>query len=287
MKRNLVLILMTLVCTQLFADQPFFDDGQDPKPTDKQWQRVESLSDDFDGTELDKSKWSADPAANGWGWIGRPPGLFQESGAVVEEGNLRITVGKLEEPRVINGHEFKYHGAIIRSVNPGNVGMYFEARMKANATEMSSTFWLMTPPNSPRRLELDIQECVGRTTDQTAGWAKNWNQIFHSNMIRRATRKQPEKEQLQNSVVTETKNSQRYYVYGAWWKSPREVRFYLDGKYTYSIKPNVDWNVPSYYQMAIETYDWNPVPDDGGLVASGNWDQRTTQYDWVRTWQLK
>lgn len=287
MKRILTLILTALACTPAVADEPFFRGGQDPRPKGKEWQAVEILSDDFEGTALDKKKWSADPKLQGWGWIGRPPGLFQESGAVVADGDLRITVGKLDEPKVINGKEFKYHGAIIRSINPVNVGMYCEARMKGNATEMSSTFWLMTPSSSKRRLELDIQECVGRTSDKTAGWAKNWNQIFHSNMIRRETKEQPQKEQLQGSVATETKNSERYYVYGAWWKSPREVRFYLDGEYKYSIKPNVDWNVPSYYQMAIETYDWNPVPDDGGLVASGTWEERTTKYDWIRTWQLQ
>jgi hypothetical protein len=75
-------------------------------------------------------------------------------------------------------------------------------------------------------------------------------------------------------------------VYGAWWKSPEEIRFYLDGKYAYSIHPKVAWDVPAYIQMAIETYDWNPLPEDGGLVESGTWEQRTTQYEWVRTWKL-
>ncbi|TWU59213.1 Beta-porphyranase B precursor [Rubripirellula tenax] len=247
---------------------------------------VEPLSDEFDGSALNKDKWNADPAAKGWGWIGRPPGLFQESSIKVADGHMNVTVGKLDEPKVIHGHEFKYHGAIIRSRTPGDVGMYFECRMKANATEMSSTFWLMTPSDSEQKLELDIQECVGRTSDKTDGWGRSWNKIFHSNMIRRPTKDQPEKDQLQGSVPTETKNSERFYVYGAWWKSPREVMFYLDGKYTYSIKPNVDWDVPSHYQMAIETYDWNPVPEDGGLIASGTKEERTTQYDWIRTWKL-
>jgi hypothetical protein len=42
-----------------------------------------------------------------------------------------------------------------------------------------------------------------------------------------------------------------------------------------------------YVQMAIETYSWNPLPDDGGLVERGAWERRTTQYDWVRTWKLE
>ena len=64
------------------------------------------------------------------------------------------------------------------------------------------------------------------------------------------------------------------------------LRFYLDGKYVYSIHPQVAWDVPAYIQMAVETYDWNPIPRDGGLVESGTREQRTTQYEWVRTWKL-
>lgn len=174
----------------------------------------------------------------------------------------------------------------MRSQQPGQLGWYFETRMKANQTAMSSTFWLMSK-GSPKKLELDIQECVGRTSDLTERWAKTWDQVFHSNLIHRTSATNPQKVQRQGSVVTETKNWERYYTYGAWWKSVNEVQFFLDGKYVYSITPSVEWDVPGFIQMAIETYDWNPVPADGGLVKSGSWEQRTTKYDWVRTWRLQ
>ncbi|MCM2369114.1 LamG domain-containing protein [Aporhodopirellula aestuarii] len=287
MKFMSLLIFTCMLSTGMAQTQPFFAEGEDPRPVGKVWQQVDLLSDEFDGDSLDATKWDKNPASKHWGWIGRPPGLFQEESVVVEEGNLRVTVGVLDSPVVIKGNEFKYHGGIVRSVNPGTVGWYYECRMKANKTEMSSTFWLMPRPKDARRLEFDIQECVGRTTEQTASWGRNWDQIFHSNAIQHATKEGPEKIQIQSSVRTETPNWERYYVYGAWWKSPRELRFYLDGKYVYSLKPSVDWDVPSYYQMAIETYDWNPVPDDGGLVATATKEERTTQYDWIRTWRLE
>lgn len=40
-----------------------------------------------------------------------------------------------------------------------------------------------------------------------------------------------------------------------------------------------------HLRMVVETYDWNPVPADGGMDASKK--DRTTYYDWVRTWELK
>lgn len=276
-------MLVSVVLTGGALAQPFFAPGEDPRPPGMVWKRVEALSDEFNGTALDQAKWQSDPAANGWRWIGRAPGLFRAENVTVRDGCMQVTVGKLPEPVVIRGHTYTHQGAIVRSLHPGHPGWYFECRMKANATVMSSTFWLNPKPGTGRRLELDIQECVGRTTDRTERWGRKWDQIFHSNLI--DWTKRP-KVQLQGSVPTPTKNWERFYVYGAWWKSPDEVRFYLDGKYVYSIKPKTEWDVPSYIQMAVETYDWNPVPDDGGLIEHGTLDQRTTRYDWVRVWRL-
>lgn len=263
--------------------QPTFLPREDPKPPGTVWKPVEELSDEFNGDSLDATKWQSDPVANGWRWYGRAPGLFRAENVSLKNGKMCVTVSKLEEPVVRGGKTFTHQGAIVRSLHPGQPGWYFECRMKANATVMSSTFWLNPKPGTGRRLELDIQECVGLVSDKAQPWAKKWDQIFHSNLI--DWTKRP-KVQLQGSVPTPTKNWERFYVYGAWWKSPDEVRFYFDGKFAYSIKPKTRWDVPSHIQMAIETYDWNPVPDDGGGVDTGTWEQRTTQYDWVRVWRL-
>ena len=183
--------------------------------------------------------------------------------------------------------EYLYQGAIVRSINAGVKGQYFETRMKANATEMSSTFWLMTPKGARQKLELDIQECVGVTNDLTHKFAKNWDAVFHSNMIQRKMHNFPKPIQMQGSIATDVKNHERYFVYGCWWKSDNEAQFFLDGKYVYSITPSTKWDIPAHIQMAIEIYDWNPVPADGGMVKRGNQEERTTFYDWVRVWELK
>ncbi|WP_211320015.1 glycosyl hydrolase [Dyadobacter jejuensis] len=269
------------------AQQPYFIANNDPKPADKTWSPVASLSDEFDGSELNLQKWQSEPIGNGWTWDGRPPGLFKDSNVVVKDGKLNVTVGKLDQEVMKNGKKFTHQGGIVRALNAGQVGWYYECKMKANSTVMSSTFWLMSKYDCDKKLELDIQECVGRTTEKTDSWAKNWDQIFHANAIHRETTCHPKSERVQDMIVPETKNHERFYVYGAWWKSPEEIRFYLDGKYAYSLNPTVSWDMPAYLHMAIETYDWNPIPADGGLVESGSWEQRTTQYEWVRTWKLE
>ena len=66
-----------------------------------------------------------------------------------------------------------------------------------------------------------------------------------------------------------------------------KLNSFLDGEHAHTIKALVKWDVPAFLQMAIETYHWNPLPADGGMVESGTWEQRTTQYDWIRTWRPK
>jgi len=249
------------------------------------WELVETMSDEFDGTVLDPAKWQSEPVGNGWVWEGRPPGFFKADNVRLQNGKMKVTVSKLDEPVTHRGRHYTHQGAIVRSLNPGHVGWYFECRMKANQTVMSSTFWLMTKGNHEKKLELDIQECVGRTTEETADWATHWDQIFHSNLIHRTNRHNPEEARSQAARRPETKNWERHYVYGAWWKSPEEIQFFLDGQLAYTLRPPVAWDVPAYIQMAVETYDWNPIPGDGGLVENGTLEQRTTQYDWVRTWK--
>ncbi|KAA3653187.1 MAG: T9SS C-terminal target domain-containing protein [Calditrichaeota bacterium] len=274
-----LLVLFFLLSVNNIAAQP-------TPPSGKMWQLVENMSDEFNGSTLDLDKWQQEPVGNGWVWIGRPPGLFDPAAISVADGNLRVTVLKLPQETVVNGKTFLYQGAIVRSIHTGEHGWYFEAKMKANKTTMSSTFWLMSNNNDCyTKHELDIQECVGTTTEQTASWGKNWNKIFHSNAFHRQT-SCVDRVQKQGSVQTPTENWERYYVYGGWWKSPDELLFYLDGEYKYKIIPPTSFNVPMWIQMAIETYDWNPVPDGGGLVATGTWEERTTMYDWVRVYKL-
>ncbi|SHK67965.1 hypothetical protein SAMN04488028_10799 [Reichenbachiella agariperforans] len=266
--------------------QPTFLPGEDPKPADSKWVKVKPLSDEFEGKKVNTKKWQIEPKANGWGWIGRPPGLFRAENVQIQNGKLAVTVGVLDSTVTLNDKEFIYQGGIVRSIAPAQVGWYYECKMKANATEMSSTFWLMSRYDCEKKLELDIQECVGHTTELSDEWAREWDQIYHSNAIHRPT-ECVERLQLQKSIKTDVKNHERYFVYAAWWKSPEEIQFFLDGKYVYSIHPEVAWDMPAFLHMAIETYSWNPVPEDGGMVKRGNWEQRTTQYEWIRTWKLK
>ena len=265
---------------------PTFDLGHDPKPDDKKWVLVEGLSDEFEGETLDESKWiNTDPNR----WMGREPGIFKKDVASVSEGSLKLTVYQLAAPEVVNNKTWTHAGGYVGSKEAAQVGYYFEARMKSSKTFMSSTFWLINHRGDAsgcdmRTTELDIQECIGQiTTDQS--WAQNKYREMGSNTHSR------------NTTCPETPSGTKgghidigapayddYHIYAAWWKSATEILFFLDGKHWATVKPEADFDLPMYLRMVSETYNWNPVPADGGMT--GSQEDRTTSYDWVRTWKL-
>lgn len=263
-----------------------------PKPPEgKQWVPVPELSDEFDDDQLDKTKWVADPEGHpDFGWIGRPPGLFQEESVRLRNGMMEILVGKLDKPVTSNKYNkpmtFHYHGGIVRALAPTTFGNYYECRMKMNKTEMGGGFWIMSRNVPGKKHEIDITESVGRLTELTHSWAKDWDRIMHSNTIWRATELNPEPTRSQKAMYPEEKNSERFYRYGCWWKSPKELLFYLDGEYVYTLEPPTDFDHTMFLHISIECYDWNPIPEDGGMVASASEEDPTTYFDYVRTYKL-
>jgi hypothetical protein len=268
------------------ADLPYFVDVN-PAPSGKKWTKIENLSDEFNTNILDEVKWkNTDPAQ----WVGRAPGLFKKNTVSLADGKLKLTSDMLPAPEVVNGTTFTHAGSYIASNASAEAGLYFECKMKANKTFMSSTFWLINKRNEAtgcdfRTTELDIQECVGEITT-TAAWAQTFNSSMSSNThSRNTTCPETPTGSVGNKAALSTKAYDDYHVYAAWWKSTTEVEFYLDGKKVGNVTPKADFNLKMYLRMVVETYDWNPTPSGGGM--SGTEAERTTYYDWVRTWKLE
>ncbi|WP_282135738.1 HYR domain-containing protein [Seonamhaeicola maritimus] len=267
-------------------DMPFFVETN-YTPNGKKWTKVDSMSDEFNGNALDEVKWkNTDPNQ----WIGRPPGLFKKNTVSIADGNLRLTADELPAPEVVNGHNFTHAGSYITSTTSIGPGHYFECKMRSSQTFMSSTFWLINKRNEGtgcdrRTTEFDIQECVGEITT-TANWAQSFNSSMHSNTHSR-NNDCPETPTGSNgnSESITGKTYDDYHVYAGWWKSPTEVELFLDGKKVGTVTPPSSFDLPMYMKLVVETYDWNPVPNGGGM--NGSIEERTTSYDWVRTWKLE
>ena len=280
-----LLIFILLVSDVIFAQQPYFQSGNDPKPANKKWEIIDKMSDDFDGTTLDNSKW----AINTPTWIGRPPGIFKTNAVKVEDGNLKFTAYKLQAVENVGGNRYTHAGALVRSLQSQKFG-YYECKMKGNKTFMSSTFWLINTRNEGtgcdvRVTELDITETVG-VNSGGASWINTTISNMNSNTHSRNTAcNNTPVGSKGDKVGLGGKSWEDYHVYGAWWKSKEEILFYLDGKFVYKIKPPADFDLPMYLRMVTETYDWNP-PKAGKDGMNDTQENRTTYYDWVRTYKL-
>jgi len=289
MKANILifLVIQVSVLSSIFAqNSPYFNEGQDPSENGRKWKLVKKLSDEFEGGKLDEAKWmNTNPNA----WIGRPPGIFKKDVVSLSDGKLMMTNYLLPEKEIVRGKEFTHAGAQLTSINNAQVGQYFECRMKANKTFMSSTFWLISDPKKledcdKRVTELDIQESVGEINTD-AQWAQNFNKTMNSNTHSRNVKCDIPVGTIGGKASIAGKVYDDYHIFGAWWKSPTEILFFLDGNLVNTVNPVAEFSLPMYIKLVTETYNWNPVPEDGGMT--GSMEDRTTYYDWVRTWQLK
>lgn len=263
-------------------ETPFFNVDQDPLTDGRTWEKVDFLSDEFEDENLDSEKWASRVST----WVGRAPAIFKDEAISVANGDLRITNYLLEEEEIVNGNTYTHGGGLIRSIQTATVGMYFECRMKANKTFMSSTFWLINTRNEGagcdrRTTELDIQECVGEVTTD-ASWAQGFDKEMHSNTHSRNAECEETIEGSKGNHASTELVYNDYHIYAAWWKSPTEILFFLDGAYLETVTPVEKFDLPMYMRLVTETYDWNPVPQNGGMTGSE--EERTTSYDWVRTW---
>lgn len=277
--------LLGLGCSQSKIQQPYFAEGADPKPEAKQWILVDELSDEFEGNTLNDAKWTL----TGQKWIGRPPGLFVPENIKVVNGTMQVTTVKLPEPVVKNNQTFTHGGGHVMSNNTMTYG-YYECRMKANKTFMSSTFWLYNSKEDGescdrRNTELDIQEAVGQIVSEKPELQKfddHMNFNTHSRNIEEGCDIQ--KGIIGGKAPVGAKVYDDFHVFGAWWKNKDEILFFLDGKFVEKVKPAADFNLPMHIRMVVETYNWNPPPADGGMNMPA--EDRTTYYDWVRAYKL-
>ncbi|MBB3209309.1 beta-glucanase (GH16 family) [Rhodopirellula rubra] len=272
-------------------------------PEGFQWAVNPTFTDEFEGDSLDQRKWYD---KSPYWQNGRPPATFKADTVSVREGFLRIRNRRLipsEGNDGKPGDKYTLAGGAVASKSDQAWYGYYETRMKASRTPMSSTFWLKNLPQSVRyikedgsmvneshRQELDIIETIGAPTK-----TPSWNREFHANthyQVNVSRRSDPpnvsvgaprdERAKIENTADF-------FYTYGVWWIDPNTMRFYYDGKYLFTVKPATDYNPlpfarPMYMHLVTETYDWEPGQPTDEMLNDEN--QSSTLYDWVRSYIL-
>lgn len=277
-------------------------------PKGYKWVVNEDYTDEFNGRRLSASKWHAKSPY----WTnGRPPATFKAENVSVKKGCLRITNTVLSPTEGLDGKpgdKYSLAGGAVASVkNQAHYG-YYETRMKASLTTMSSTFWLSNRPVEKKIIkdgkeirtwssqELDIIETMGviGTVNPDNPWNKKWNMQMNSNAhywYQEQGGKRTSYTSNRSDVESyETDPSaEDFHTYGCWWVDANTVKFYYDGKYMYTIKPTTEFtdtpfDRPMFIHIVTETYDWEPkVPTEDDLKDK---EKSTTYYDWVRAYKL-
>ncbi len=262
---------------------PKFGDGKPVPPTGYKWVKNEAYSDEFNGTELDSTKWHDHYP----GWPGRVPGKFLPENVSVKDGTLQIKSGVLDPPE----GEFNIGCGAIQSKAKDALYGYYECRVKASSIRTSTTFWLFCKdvkvPGGKLRLELDIQECIGNAT-RWPGFKEQLRGNTHVTFTPGDNPQGAKNAKRGMSGNLKSKVDEEFHTYGCWWIDANTMKFFADGEYKFTIRPSTEldetpFDHPMFLNLVCETYEWEVPPEIEGLNDDS---KNTTYYDYVRSWKL-
>jgi hypothetical protein len=287
-KRYVALLTLLGMACALFADPP-------KPPLGKRWVLNPLFSDEFNGDTRDATKWYDHHPT----WIGRPPGLFMPSQVSVRDGYLQIRGEKMEKDTLIHAYgrdiTFNIAGGAVRSKNQVYLG-YFECRVKAAATTMSTTFWFSggggKGPNGcdSYHQEWDIQECVGREGDFDGSYFASGMHANAHYWYTDCAGERFDHRAVQVKFEDSELASENFHVYGGWWRDASTASYYYDNREPkhqkfYDKISKTPMDKPMYMNLVCETYPfpWIELPSDEELADPK---KNTVSYDWVRGYKL-
>jgi len=230
-----------------------------PLPHGK-WEPLPAFTDEFDGTELDATKWFPyNPT-----WKGREPAFFNPANVTLKDGMLHLAAKAEDLPNLPKGYH-TFTTAFVKSKALARYG-YFEIKSRAMNSKASSAYWFyaQTPEIWS---EIDIFEIgAGKYPHR---YFMNVH-LFHTLV---------ETIHWDHSITWEApyKLAEEFHVYGLEWDS-KEVKYYVDGKVV-RTRENTHWHQPLNLCFDSETFaDWFGLPDKETLPA-------VFSLEYVRAWR--
>jgi len=229
------------------------------------WAKVEALSDEFDGDNLDLKKWTR---GLGW-WKGRQPALFSDKNVTVSDGKLHLTMRKEKLPEEVEKLGYKdYTSACLYSKVRAHYG-YYEVKAKPMDSAGSSSFWFQVEDVPGWLTEIDVFEIGGKAP----GFEHKYNMNLH-------VFKTPQEKKhwsVGGVWVAPWRLADDYHVYGLEW-TPEEIKYYVDGVVVRTVE-NTHWQQPLFMIFDSETMpNWFGMPKDEDLPS-------TYSVEYVRAWK--
>ena len=229
------------------------------------WVKFEPMSDEFEGRELDRGKWTLGMS---W-WKGRQPALFSDKNVTVSEGKLHLTMRKEKLPPEVEKQGYKGYTSAALHTKARTAYGYFEVKAKPMNSAGSSSFWFQQDATPGWGSEIDVFEIGGKAK----GYERKYNMTLH-------VFKTPN-EQKHWSVggvwIAPWRLADAYHVYGLEWDKD-DVKFYMDGVLVHAVE-NTHWHQPLFLIFDSETMpEWFGMPKDEDLPS-------TFSVEYVRAWK--
>lgn len=273
-------ISLGLLSVVIFLAFGYAEAGLPEPPDGYRWEVNQAFTDEFDGDELDASKWHD----HNPDWIGRPPGKFMPSSVSVENGFLQIQMTPLDPPQ----GDFFIAAGTIQSKSKEALYGYYECRMKASKLTASSNIWMvgggLKIPGGTLSYELIAQFTIGGSAEHNDYMKSNAMVAFKPDgkNTKKVKAKQTDRVKLSSEV------SEDFHTYGYWWVDANTIKFYVDGEYVYTLHPSTKFDDHPYrhpltFNLVCEIFDWQPLPTHSELT---NAELNTSYFDYVRAYDL-
>ncbi|TYA92120.1 T9SS type A sorting domain-containing protein [Seonamhaeicola marinus] len=294
MKTNkLQILLLTIFLTNATIGQ---NPMSDPTNADG-WTLNTTISDEFNGSELDKTKWwilgeNGDYRNK---WKGRAPGQYAPHNVKVEGGELVLTSQWEPTFNFANEiHQGTYYGGSASDDNSKPITHacvmsetffkygYMEIRAKLADAPVMSAFWTTGYHSEIDMIEIMGKLPIGNPTNRPADLRRryrtnmiNWDPDIPSNH--------------QNWKVEDDMNvnlAEAYHVYGFEWDEDY-IKTYLDGVLVRhatraELEANDQWrhDTPQELWFDNEVFSWYGLPSQADLATPAEF-----KIDYVRIWQ--
>ncbi|WP_083634359.1 PKD domain-containing protein [Saccharicrinis aurantiacus] len=297
-KNYAVLVLIFLMATSIATIKAQYYPTSDPTNSEG-WILNNEISDEFNGTELNKNKWwilgeNGDYRNK---WKGRAPGQFAPHNVKVENGELVLTSQWEPDFAFANEmHEGTWYGgsttaadkskpitqACILSERFFRYG-YLEVRCKAADAPVTNAFW-----TTGYHSEIDMTENYGkRPIGNPENKPEELERKYRTNMISWDPDKSADYKPWKNEEVLDVRVASDYYVYGFEWGKD-EVKIYFNGELL-RTKPRTElesteaWAHNNAQEMWIdsEVFSWYGLPSMQDLANNAG----EYKIDYVRLWQ--
>jgi len=242
------------------------------QPKGAHWKPIPELSDEFNGDELDPSKWFDH---NPW-WRGRKRAYFSQKNVVVKDGKLHLTTRAEDLANVPEGYN-TFTTAAVKSKAGAKYG-YFEIKCKMMDSRASSAFWFNNR-KPDEYTEIDVFETGPRMPgNENNVWFTLHNNAFYIYEPLRLNYRKKEYGMYFNTIYKAPYDiTSEYHVYGVEW-DPDSIKLYVDDQLQWGA-PNTGWNQTLFINFDSEIFpNWFGVPDKSELPA-------TFSIEYIRSWR--